>query len=243
MSADEYAGLGPSGSQRRTVAVIPAAGEGRRMGAGVEKQFLSLAGMPLVCHCLKVFEASPLVHGVVMVVPQERVEWVWENVVRAMGFSKVFKVLSGGPTRQDSVWIGLQGLGEGWDLVVIHDGARPFLKGDVLERALREAWTWGACVAAVPVKDTVKEVGEDATVLRTLPREALWLIQTPQAFRYGLILEAYTRAAREGITATDDSTLVEIMGWPVKITMGSYENVKITTPEDLALAEGILRKG
>ena len=149
--------------------------------------------------------------------------------------------MPGGQTRQDSVYNGLQAISHDSDIVLIHDGARPFVTKEMIVRAVNEIKTCGAVIVAMPVKDTIKTVGEDGFVMNTLDRELLWQVQTPQIFKKDLIIEAHERAKRLSLQATDDSRLVERLGEKVKVIRGSYENIKITTPEDIKIAEEILR--
>lgn len=222
--------------------MIPAAGGGRRLGGRLEKQFLLLGGMPLLGHTLKAFQASPLVQGIMVVVPKSRVELVWEGIVRPYGISKVLDVVVGGAHRQDSVRLGLEALGQGWDLVMVHDGARPLVSQELIARCVKETLVHGATLAGVPATDTIKEVNSEGFVERTHPREKLWMVQTPQTFRYDWLMMAHERAFREGFLGTDDASLVERLGFRVRVVTGSYENIKVTTRSDLRLAEEILAR-
>ncbi|MEJ5377964.1 MAG: 2-C-methyl-D-erythritol 4-phosphate cytidylyltransferase [bacterium] len=221
-------------------AIIPAAGEGRRMGAPLEKQFLQLEGMPILLHTLKAFESSSHVHGIVVVVPSARLELVRETILKQCKISKLKALVAGGPHRQDSVRLGLEALGPEWDMVVVHDGARPLVEQDLIARCVEAAAVHGAAIAAVPATDTVKEVDSDGFVVRTLPRNRLWMVQTPQVFRYTWILRAHQEAQKNGFLGTDDASLVERLGHKVKIVQGSYENIKVTTKADLKVAGDIL---
>ncbi len=223
----------------RAVALIPAAGRGRRMGAGRPKAFLPLNGAPLLAHTLRKFEDCPSVTEILPLVPEEEVGFCSE-LVRNSGFQKISRVLPGGPERQDSVYIGLQAASAA-DFVLIHDGARPFISAALIEKLLSEAERWGAVVAALPVGDTLKEVSEAGEIVRTLDRSRFWVMQTPQCFRYDLIAQAHARARKEGFLGTDDAALVERLGVPVRVFPGSRLNIKITTPEDLLLAEALLK--
>lgn len=216
-------------------AVIAAAGRGVRMG-GVDKLLAPLAGRPLLADSLAAFQGCAAVQRVVLVMAEERLE-DGGRLVREGGFDKVSSVCAGGARRQDSVRAGLEALGP-CEWVVVHDGARPLVTARLIEEGLAAARETGAAICAVPVSDTIKQVAASGEVERTLEREGLWLVQTPQVFRYDLLLEAH-RAAR--IEATDDAALVEAMGGRVRVYMGSPRNIKVTTPEDLALAEDMLR--
>ncbi|MCL6634821.1 MAG: 2-C-methyl-D-erythritol 4-phosphate cytidylyltransferase [Peptococcaceae bacterium] len=224
-------------------AVVPAAGSGSRMGLETKKQYLPLAGIPVLGHVLKALEASPVIQGVVVVAGSGEEEYCRLAVIDKLGIRKVKAIVPGGKERQDSVYSGLLALSPAPGIVVVHDGARPLLSAGWLEAVVKAAEEHGAATLAVPVKETVKLAGEGGFVARTVPRERLWLAQTPQAFRYGIILEAHRRARREHFTGTDDAALVEQLGLPVKIVPGSYENIKITTPEDLLLASAIIEAG
>lgn len=228
----------------KAVAVIPSAGMGLRLG-GRKKNYLEIAGRPVIAHTLSAFEKSPSVKGVVLVVPASDVGYCESSIVRKFGFKKVLNVIPGGKERQDSVACALEVLGGGegdWDMVLVHDGARPLVTPDLIERTLKAAYHSGAAVAAVGLKDTVKEVADDGTVKGTVERDKLRAAQTPQAFRLGLLKEAYANAASEGVAATDDSSLVERLGEKVEVVEGSYENIKITTEEDVEVAESLLKR-
>jgi len=222
----------------RAAAVVPAAGSGSRMGLAGKKQFLRLAGIPVVGHVLQVLGRNPDVGGIVLVVAagdEGRAEELCQNYADG----KWHRVVQGGGERQESVYRGLCALPKWAELVLVHDGARPFLTDRLVTGVLRAAAEWGAATAAVLAKDTVKTAGPDGLVRATLPREEVWLVQTPQAFRKDLILAAHEKARRDNFAATDDCALVERCGCPVKIVAGSYANIKITTPEDWAAAEAL----
>jgi len=221
--------------------LIPAAGMGRRMGASINKQYLQLAGRPILAHTLTPFEQHPGIDSIVVVSPEAEIPFCREQVVERFDFRKVTAVVPGGEERQDSVRNGLEALGEvdDGDLVLIHDGVRPLIDAALISRLIEALGTLQACLAGVPAKDTVKEVA-GGVVVATPERSRLWLAQTPQAFRLGLIREAHRRALREGYRATDDAMLAEWCGHPVHMVMGSYRNIKITTPEDLVVAEAML---
>ncbi len=224
-----------------TIAIIPSAGAGRRLGR--KKPYVELLGKPLLCHTLDVFEQTELVDAVVVVVMPEDVERCTQQVVERYRFHKVVAVVAGGSERQSSVWKGLQKAEEySPELVVVHDGARPLVRKALIERTIRPL-TEGAVavVCGVVPKDTVKEV-ERNRVKRTIPRDTLRLIQTPQAFRFETLKMAHLNALKRGISATDDSTLVELSGEKVCVVEGAYDNIKITTEEDLLVAELVLKK-
>jgi len=231
-----------SRSPLKIFALIPAAGMGKRMGAASNKQYLLLGGEPILAHTLRVFQQAPFIDGIYLVTPEREIPFCQSEVVERYGFSKVRAIVAGGCERQHSVRNGLDAM-EGMredDLVLIHDGVRPFLPVEVLRQAAAAADEFGGAVVAVPVKDTVK-IARDGVITRTPPREELWLAQTPQAFRYGLIKGAHASAAAEGFLGTDDASLLERQGRPLRIVMGDYRNIKITTPEDMLLAEAFLK--
>jgi 2-C-methyl-D-erythritol 4-phosphate cytidylyltransferase len=227
----------------RVSALIPAAGMGKRMGAGINKQYLLLAGRPILAHTLAVFEQARFVDEVFLIVPEDEIPFCRENVVDRYGFAKVCRIVAGGSERQYSVLNGLRSMESPHrdDVVLIHDGVRPFVPLSVLENSVETARLHDAALVAVQVKDTVKVVKE-GVVQETPPRETLWLAQTPQTFRYGVIRDAHERAAAEGWLGTDDASLVERIGKQVHIVRGDYGNFKITTPEDLVLAEAFLKE-
>jgi len=223
------------------VALIPAAGQGKRMGSERPKAFISLGALPILAHTLQKFEACPQVDEIIPLVPPgEGVTWTREIVSRH-GLQKVFQIMPGGAERQESVFIGLKAIREKAGAVIIHDGARPFVTIDLIQRSLSEARRFRAVAVALPASETTKEVDGENIVLRTVDRRQLWLMQTPQSFDYNLILRAHEEARRDGFVGTDDASLVERLGVPVKIIEGSRLNFKITTPEDLVLAEAILK--
>jgi 2-C-methyl-D-erythritol 4-phosphate cytidylyltransferase len=212
------------------------------MGAGSNKQYLLLDGMPILARTVAAFEAAPFIDGIYLVSPEQEIPFCRSEVVDRYGFSKVRAIVPGGAERQHSVCNGLDAMADAVDddLVLIHDGVRPFVSQEMLQAAADAAREHGASVVAVPVKDTVKVV-KGGVIAETPPREELWLAQTPQAFRYGLIRDAHARAKAEGYLGTDDASLVEHQGGEVRIVTGDYRNIKITTPEDLVLAEAFLK--
>ncbi|MBI4495541.1 MAG: 2-C-methyl-D-erythritol 4-phosphate cytidylyltransferase [Deltaproteobacteria bacterium] len=221
--------------------LIPAAGRGRRMGGERPKAFLPLGGIPILARTLRKFEACALVEEIFLLVPASEIAFCAEEVVRPFGLRKVSRILAGGAERQDSVFLGLQELGERAETVLIHDGARPFVPPSLIESSIREAGRWPAVTAAIPAGETIKEVSAEGVVRGTLPRERLWIVQTPQAFAGPVIREAHARAKGEGFYATDDAGLVERIGVPVRILIGSRFNLKFTTPEDLLIGEALLK--
>jgi 2-C-methyl-D-erythritol 4-phosphate cytidylyltransferase len=224
-------------SQPRVGAIIAAAGESRRMD-GVDKIFAPLGGKPALSYVLDAFEQCESISQIIVVVSKNNVA-KYRQLIAENKHSKPIGVCAGGKRRQDSVAAGLQKLKD-CDWVVIHDGARSLVNKELIERGLAAARETGAAVAAVPVTDTIKIAGDDRIVLETPPRQNLWAVQTPQVFRYVLILKAYQKAKGE---VTDDAALVEAMGGKVKLYMGAYDNIKITTKKDLMIAEALLKHG
>ena len=223
-------------SNIKICAIIVAAGESRRMN-GVDKLMAPLSGKPVLAWSIEAFQQNPRIDRIILVNSQNnlakveclRIEHTW---------TKVAEVCIGGKRRQDSVAAGLKLVGD-CDWVIIHDGARPLINQDLIERGIDAAKECGAAVAAVPVTDTIKLAGNDQYVIETPPRSNLWAIQTPQIFRFSVIKEAYEQA---GGNVTDDASLVEQIGNKVKLYLGSYDNIKITTPHDLAIAELLIKK-
>jgi len=212
------------------------------MGRELSKQYLSLGGMPLLVHTLNVFEKCPLVDALLVVVPPSDVEAVRTEMLPRWNLKKLAGVIPGGKERQDSVRAGIEALDRETGLVVIHDAVRPFITVGLIENCIRAAAEEGAATVGVPVKDTVKEVAADGRVMRTCDRNLLWLTQTPQAFRRDIIENAHRAAVRDGYRGTDDTSLVERLGIAVRMIRGDYGNIKITTPEDLVIAEALLAK-
>ncbi|HSB03609.1 MAG TPA: 2-C-methyl-D-erythritol 4-phosphate cytidylyltransferase [Thermodesulfobacteriota bacterium] len=227
----------------KSAAIIVSAGKGHRIGGEKKKQFLLLAGKPILCHTLDKFETCPLIDSIQLVVGQEDMDYTLRAIVEDYGYRKVSQIVPGGKLRQESVKNGMDALSRDVDIVVIHDGVRPFVTHEMIEESIQAARRFKAAVVAVPVKETIKVVGPDRTVLKTLDRESLWKIQTPQTFQVEVIKEAFRRAAEDGFIGTDDASLVERIGINVYIVLGAYNNIKITTPEDLILANLILQTG
>lgn len=231
----------------KATAIVLAGGSGRRMNSKVKKQFLSIGDKPLLYYSLKTFEDS-FVDEVILVASQEDVEYCQKEIIDRFHFNKVRKVVPGGKERYHSVANGILAA-KACDYVFIHDGARPFVTEEILQRLSEEVKSSGACVAAMPVKDTIKIADADGYISSTPKRDLVWMIQTPQVFSYDLIKDAYTtllkeekRLAEEGILITDDAMVVEtLMGKKVRLVEGSYRNIKITTPEDIDIAECFLK--
>lgn len=224
----------------RVTALIPAAGSGERLGGKINKQFIEINSKPILVYTLEKFEKCRSIDEVILILPQRWLEYGRSQIVARFGLRKVERIIPGGKERQDSVYHGLKAIKEKTDVVLIHDGVRPFIRPDKIEESVRLCQQFGATILALPVRYTLKEV-HDGTVVRTLDRKLLWEIQTPQTFRYDIILEAYSKAMKEGFYSTDDSALVERVGYKVKILEGQWDNIKITSPWDLELAKLLIR--
>lgn len=225
----------------KVTAVVVAAGKGKRMGKE-EKIFISLSGKPLIIHTLEALSNFSIINEIIVMVSRLNCERARREIMKKYHLRKVSQIIIGGATRTDSVYKGLKNVDEETDFVLIHDAVRPFISNKIVIAAVKKAGYFGAAVVGVPVISTIKKVTKDLTVDSTLAREKLWNIQTPQVFKRKLINEAYHRARSKRIQATDDSSLVEKIGHRVKIVMGSYDNIKVTTPQDLAVAEAILAR-
>ncbi len=232
----------------KAYAVIVSAGKGLRFMEAKpatadqgKKQFHFLEGKPILAHALDKFETCPLIHSILLVVGQEDMDYCLREIVEKYKFQKISQIVPGGKRRQDSVKNGIDALPKDAEVVAIHDGVRPFVTRAMIEDTLHAAVRVGAVVLAVPMKDTIKMSNPDGTVLKTLDREFLWQIQTPQTFQVNVIKEAYYRAMEDGFVGTDDASLVERLGVKVHILPGSYTNIKITTREDLFLANLFLQ--
>lgn len=227
-------------------AIVLAAGKGKRMKSDVSKQFMELNGKPVLYYSLAAFEKSR-VDKIVLVTGEADIEYCRREIVEKYGFQKVAVIVAGGKERYDSVWKGLQAAKDS-DYVLIHDGARAFIDQDIIERCMCDVPVSRACVAAVPVKDTIKVVDRNLLGTETPDRSTLWTIQTPQVFEQPLIYEAYRKLAQEleagmAPSVTDDTMVAEYyMGVSSHMVMGSYYNIKVTTPEDLVLGKAILDK-
>ena len=222
-------------------AVIVAAGKGARMDGDLPKQYLLLESLPILAHTLKVFASCDLVEEIIVVVPAQDTEYCRENILSKVNVTKKCQFVSGGEERQDSVYNGILTVSEDSDIVVIHDGVRPFIRSDQLIAVIHAADRFGACILGIPAYDTLKEIDHSKSILRTIQRERIWLAQTPQAFQYNLIKEAHAKARRNQYLSTDDAALAEWSGVSVKIISGSRDNIKITNQEDLEIARALMR--
>lgn len=223
-------------------AIVLAAGSGKRMGTKVHKQYLLMGGKPVLYYSLRAFEDSRRIDEIILVCGAGEEDYCRKEIVEKYGISKVRKIISGGAERYDSVWNGLQETKKGY--VYIHDGARPFVDEEMIERAYECVSEYHACVAGMPSKDTVKIADSDNVVTATPDRSSVWIVQTPQVFDTELIRKAYSLLMeKEEINVTDDAMAAEqMLGSPVRLFCGSYENIKITTPEDLDIAEVFLKR-
>lgn len=222
-------------------AIIVAAGKGKRMGAAVSKQFLPLGGKEILAHTVEVFERANVIREIILVTGADSLTDVAE-MKQEYGWKKITAIVPGGAERQDSVWNGLQQLAEDVEIVVVHDGVRPFVTESILQNAIDTAAEMGGCVAGMPVKDTIKVCDAKQMAVATPERSTLWQIQTPQTFRKAVLLQAYRHARESGFLGTDDASLVERDGGRVQVIEGSYRNIKITTGEDLLIGEAFLKE-
>lgn len=226
----------------KIIALIAAAGVGSRFGGTRNKQFVNLGGKPILLWSLKVFQASDHIDEIIPIVHEHELA-ATTALIEKHSLSKVLKVVPGGKERYDSVYNGLIAAGNTAEIVVIHDGARPFISSDIISQAILGLKGCDGTITAVPVKDTIKEAlkkGSHTEVTCTHDRSRLWSVQTPQAFRYETLLSALDRAKKEGFSGTDDASYIEHYGGIIRIISGSYKNIKITTPEDILVAEAFL---
>ncbi|HIC86224.1 MAG TPA: 2-C-methyl-D-erythritol 4-phosphate cytidylyltransferase [Desulfobacterales bacterium] len=225
----------------QVAAIIVAGGEGKRMGEPRPKQFIELGGRPLLTMTLLAFEKARAVDTIFVVVPRGYEEYCWEKAIRPYGLKRVTGVVPGGGLRQESVRFGLEAAKGKCKIVVVHDGVRPFVSPDLIDRAVEAARVHRAVITALPAIDTLKAVDPSGMVKATLDREKVWMVQTPQVFYYKDLVQAHQEAVDQGWTgASDDSLLLERLGIPVKVLKGSVRNFKITTQEDLEIARAML---
>ena len=221
--------------------VIVSAGRGSRMKSDINKQFLKIGGKEVIAHTVERFYNNKNIGEIIIVVREDEKEFFQENIINKYGY-KNLKIAFGGKERQDSVYNGLQEVDKNCSIVLIHDGARPFVTNEIIEQSIECAQKYNCAIVGIPVKDTIKIVNENNDVCNTPNRNTLWSIQTPQVFDYSLIMKAHEKAKNDKYYGTDDSMLMEYLGYNVKVVEGSYDNIKITTPEDLKVAEEILRE-
>lgn len=222
-------------------AIVLAAGKGVRFKSKISKPLSEINAKPVIIHCLGAFGRHPYIRDIVVVANPSNIKKI-TGKIKQYRIGKVSRIVLGGRQRQDSVYCGLKAIAPRTGLVLIHDGVRPFVDKRTISLAIKEAGKYGAAIAGVPVKATIKRVNGKGTVSRTIDRDGLWEIQTPQVFKKSLILRAYREFGNTNVT--DDASLVEKLGVPVKMVMGSYFNIKVTTPEDIAFAKAIkINKG
>lgn len=221
--------------------VIVAAGSGSRMKRDINKQFIKLDGKEIIAYTIEKFYKSEDIDDIVIVIKENEEKYFIENIINKYGFDNI-KLAYGGKERQDSVYNGIKKLNSNCEIVLIHDGARPFVNEDIIKNSIEEAKENNAVVVGVPVKDTIKIVNSDGNIVDTPNRSLLWSVQTPQSFKYEIITKAYEYAYSNDYYGTDDAMLVEHIGYNVKMIEGSYDNIKITTEEDLHFGIQILNK-
>ena len=224
-------------------AIIVAAGKGIRMKSTMRKQYLDLSGRPVLAHSIMAFDSCSQVAEIYLVVPKEDIEYCQNKILSLLDLKNQINLVHGGAKRQDSVYNGLQSIDKDTETVVIHDGVRPLIHPEELKECILGSKKYGACILGTPASDTLKRVDKSGIIEATLPRENIWLAQTPQAFQYDLILKAHETARRDGYVGTDDASLVERLGADVKIINGSRFNIKITQKEDLAVAKAMFDAG
>lgn len=220
--------------------IIVAAGTGSRMKKDINKQFIKLNDKEIIAHTIDKFYNNENIDDIVVVIKEEEEKYFIDNVINKYEFDNI-KIAYGGNERQDSVYNGIKKLNNNCDVILVHDGARPFVTGDIIKNSIEEAKKHNAVVVGVKVKDTIKMVSEDGNIVDTPNRNYLWSVQTPQVFKYDIITKAYEDAYNGNFYGTDDAMLVERIGYNVKMVEGSYDNIKITTPEDLKFGEQILK--
>jgi 2-C-methyl-D-erythritol 4-phosphate cytidylyltransferase len=222
-------------------AIIAAAGHGDRIASPIPKQFLEIENKPIVVHTLEKFCQCELIDRIIIVVPKDWYRHIVENIIEKYSILKINKIVIGGATRQESVYRAIEAVSEDIVTVVIHDAVRPFVTLNLLRKVIKKGKETGAAVLAVPAHESIKKVS-GKQIKYSIKRDSIWLVQTPQVFKKDLILNAYQQAFFNCITAADDSELVEYLGYPIDVVEGSRTNIKITTQEDLDLAEIIVRK-
>lgn len=220
--------------------VIVAAGTGSRMNMGINKQFIKLEGKEIIAYTIEKFYNNLNIEDIVVVVKEDESEFFKKEILDKYNFKNI-KIAYGGKERQDSVYNGLKSLDKKCDVVLIHDGARPFVSDKIIDNCIEEVKEHKAIVVGVPVKDTIKIIDNDKNIVDTPNRSVLWAVQTPQTFDYNILIDAYKDAFKSGFYGTDDAMLVERIGYKVKMVEGSYNNIKITTQEDLSVGSQILK--
>ncbi len=225
----------------KVCAVIVAAGKGKRMGAGINKQFINLGGKPVLYHTIKAFSDNTQVDSIVVVCAKDEIDYCRNEIIEKYSLKKIFSVTEGGAERPQSVYNGLKIIND-CEIVLIHDGARPFVSDSIIYNGIQYAKVYGACACGVHPKDTIKTMDEKSFSSGTLDRQELFAVQTPQCFNYSMILSLYERLGDSKLSFTDDTSVAEYFGHKVYLYNGSYSNIKITTPEDLDIAENILNR-
>jgi len=230
-------------NQKKVSVIVPAAGSGKRIAkhndTKTKKQFLKLEGQPILIYPLQVLDKCELIDEIILVIPEELYNYTKETILSRYPIKKLKNIVLGGKERQDSVYNGLQQVSEDTHWVMVHDGVRPFINENLLYRLLKGLENYQAAILAVPAKDTIKIV-INQIVKDTPSRDSLWLIQTPQIFNYKILHNAYNKASQENYYGTDDASLVERLGIEIKVVKGDYNNIKITTPDDLIYAKQLL---
>jgi 2-C-methyl-D-erythritol 4-phosphate cytidylyltransferase len=222
-------------------AIIVAAGKGIRMNDKLRKQYLLLAGRPVLAHTLLVFDVCTLIENIILVVPPKDIDYCQKDILAPLELYKKINLVPGGEKRQDSVYNGLMAIDKDIaEIIVIHDGVRPFVSQDQVAACITGAKEYGACILSIPADDTLKQVDRSGFICSTLKRDDIFLAQTPQAFQYDLIIKAHENARKEGFVGTDDASLVERLGGNIKTIYGSKQNIKITTREDIIFATALL---
>lgn len=230
----------------KAAVIITAGGLGKRFGDKgdkLPKQFIPLSTKPIIAHSIETFESSDFIKEIILVVPDNWVEYTKAQIVDKFDIKKVSKVIAGGAERQESVERGFKSLSSKPEIVAVHDGVRPFISLDIIEKVLKQAANSGGAITAIPATDTIKQASSEQIIEKTVARNKIWFAQTPQAFKYEIFLEAFEKASEDGYLGTDEAELVERLGIEVKLVLGSKNNIKITTPEDLKLGELILDSG
>ncbi|MBI6874295.1 2-C-methyl-D-erythritol 4-phosphate cytidylyltransferase [Clostridium aciditolerans] len=225
----------------KNCAIIVAAGKGRRMGANINKQFLDIKNKPVIYYSLAAFSNNKSIDEIVIVCAEDEIDYCKIEIVEKYKIDKVSRIVAGGKERQDSVYNGLRAI-EDCEIVLIHDGARPFVNDKIIEDGIRCAKQYDACACGVVPKDTIKIRDTQGISVDTLDRNRLFSVQTPQCFKYNMILECHKKLSKDSISVTDDTAVANYYGNKVYLYEGSYDNIKITTPEDLYVAEGILKR-
>ena len=227
----------------KVVALIVAAGIGKRMNTKISKPFIPIFGRPILAYTIEKFEQCTFIEKIFLIVNQEEKDLCLKEVILKYNFSKVQNLIAGGETRQDSVYNGLKNLDADTDIVVIHDGARPLIEKSIIKESIEVAKEFSAAIVVIPLIDTVKRSNKDFFINETLNRQEIWRAQTPQTFKYDVILSSYHQAYKDKFYSTDDAAIVEKYGHKVKMVIGSEENIKITTPFDIIIAENFLKRG